>query len=107
MGSSSEPHGSFQEAIRYAGDLDRRLDGEDPRTTYPEDAEHWEQVYRELSAFKEEVLTTAAESGSGVEPAGQAEVSNDLTLLRAELARLRGRREFWARRRRELEGTSG
>ena len=93
----------FDDALSYAGDESRRLEGEDPATRQPDDAHHWERVYRELHAFKIDVLKSAQERGRTVEDEGQEEVGNDITILEAEARRLRTRLEYWSQRRRELE----
>jgi hypothetical protein len=103
MASSQSDRYQFDDAIRAAGDLDRLLEGEDTRSPYPEDARHWEAVYKELSDFKQNLLATARANAGSVEPDGQPEVSRDLTIMTAELNRLRSRLEYWTRRRRELE----
>jgi hypothetical protein len=93
----------FQAALDRAGDVDRRLDGEDPDTVHLEDARHWETVYQELHAFKDGVLKSARERGAAVRKDGQDEVRSDLTILSTEATRLKARLEFWRRRRAELE----
>jgi hypothetical protein len=96
------PHAEFHDALERAADLGRRLDGEDLETTDLDDAEHWEMVYRELCAFKEDVIRTAQERGSGVRDEGQEEVRKDLQILTTEAQRLRARLELWRRRRAAL-----
>lgn len=97
----------FHEALRQAGDMDRRLAGEDLQTMHVDDARHWETVYRELNAFKLGVLSSAQERGSSVSSDGQQEVGNDLTILRAEAERLGQRLRYWEARREQLEGRDG
>ena len=97
----------FEEALRYAGDENRLLDGEDLESRESDDARHWESVYRELHSFKVEVLKRAEERGASVDEDGQPEIQNDLTILRAEARRLQHRHDYWQRRRLELEDLRG
>lgn len=94
---------AFEEALRYAGDESRLLDGEDLETVRADDARHWETVYQELLGFKLDVLHRAEERGRSVDPDGQPEIFNDLTVLRAEAHRLQHRHDYWRCRREELE----
>lgn len=83
---------------------DRLLDGEDPATSYVEDAAHWITVYSELMLFKER-LVDAAQLGlvQMTDPLARTEATEiDLPVLLAERDRLRKRLEFWKERQREL-----
>lgn len=90
-------------ASRKAGDEERLMRGEHPDTGYLEDAEHWAGVYRELLAFKRDLLDfTKDRIARMTPPAGNELSTTDLVILEAEHARLRSRFDFWERRRREL-----
>lgn len=85
---------------------DRLLDGEDPTSSYLEDASHWIAVYSELLLFKER-LVDAAEQGmrNMTEPLARNEaIQVDLPVLLAQRNRLRQRLDFWKERGRELSG---
>lgn len=100
---SGEDRPGFEDALAYAQDEKRRLEGEDLETRHPDDARHWEAVYAELNAFKEEMLRVTRERGRAVADEGQDEVGRDLAILHAEARRLAGRHEFWRHRRVQLE----
>lgn len=83
---------------------DRLLDGEDPKSTYLDDAAHWITVYSELVLFKER-LVDAAQTGmlNMSEALARHEAAEvDLPVLLAERDRLKQRLDFWKERRREL-----
>ncbi len=83
---------------------DRLLDGEDPETSYVEDAAHWITVYSELVLFKER-LVDAAQGGMLhlSDPLARQEATEvDLPVLLAERDRLRKRLDFWKEKQREL-----
>ena len=67
------------------------LPGEDPDSHYPEDAEHWVDVYRELSQ-QIAVVNTHMPTQSDEDPIA------DEPKLDEELARIRNRLAFWERR---------
>ena len=85
-------------------DPDRLLDGEDPGTSYVEDAAHWITVYSELVLFKERLVDTASEALRNMTEAhARDEVSKtDLMVLTAERDRLKRRLDYWKERQREL-----
>jgi hypothetical protein len=58
----------------------------------PEDVRHWVLVYRQLVAFKEQML----------EEVGRT----DAVVLKAEWERLRRRLDFWEQRLRKLQAAS-
>ena len=90
-------------AAHKAGDEERLMRGENPDTTYLEDAEHWAGVYRELLTFKQDLLDFTKERVARMKPAASDELATtDLVILEAEHHRLRGRFDFWERRRLEL-----
>jgi DNA-binding response OmpR family regulator len=84
---------------------DRLLEGEDPQTVEAADARHWITVYREMIAFKEDLLARM-ESGLGRLPksARSDVIENDLGLISGQLERYRRRLDFWYVRHWELEG---
>ena len=90
-------------AAKKAGDEDRLMRGENPGTTYLEDAEHWAGVYRELLAFKQDLLSFTKERIARMKPPASNELATtDLVIMEAEHKRLRSRFDFWENRRREL-----
>jgi len=93
-----------QTAARAAVDPDRLLEGEDPETPHPDEAQHWIEVYTELLTFKERAVATAHESLSTMPEADarREAVLTDLIVLEAERDRLRRRLEFWKRRHLDL-----
>ena len=92
-----------RKAAKATVDEDRLLEGEDPRSTAVEDAEHWAAVYRELKAFKERLVRTAKESvASYTEDVSREVAKTDMVTLTAELRRFNRRLQFWQRRWAEL-----
>lgn len=90
-------------AAKKAGDEERLMRGENPDTTYLEDAEHWAGVYRELLAFKQDLLDFTKERIARMKPPASNELATtDLVILEAEHNRLRSRFDFWEKRRGEL-----
>lgn len=87
--------------LRRAGDPSRRLAGE-VDTDRPDDARHWAQVYEELVAFKTELVGLVESKLAVTSEDGRPEVTQDLEILRAELGRLRARRDHWNQRLEEL-----
>ena len=83
-------------------DPNRLLEGEDPDSTYPDDAKHWVAVYAELLGFKENVVEAAASSAAHLPEDAQPEAGDDLTILEAERQRLERRYRFWQARLAEL-----
>ncbi|MFN2466197.1 MAG: hypothetical protein ABR598_08045 [Candidatus Dormibacteria bacterium] len=91
-------------AAEKAGDEDRLMRGENPDTTYLEDAEHWAGVYRELLAFKLDLLEFTRDRIARMRPPASNELATtDLVILETEHDRLRSRFDFWENRRRELQ----
>jgi hypothetical protein len=90
-------------AAQKAGDEERLMRGENPETTYLEDAEHWAGVYRELLVFKQDILDFTKDRIARMRPPASNELATtDLVILEAEHERLRSRFDFWEQRRREL-----
>ena len=102
MESSDDP--GFKDAIRFIGDRNRSLEGEDPDTDRLEDASHWRRVYSELLKFKETMIRNAKETMPKDVGAGDQEISVDFTIMAAERDRLESRLRFWEGRERELAG---
>ena len=92
-----------EKAAEKAVDEDRLLDGEDPSTTYFEDATHWMSVYGELLAVKRDLLRVVEERLGTLQEAARREVARtDLVVLDAEMRRFAERHSFWTRRCEEL-----
>src|ERR1700737_4131331 len=87
---------------KQEGDGERLLAGEDPRTPYRDDAEHWSGVYAELVGFKNDLLERLSEDRRLLSEAAMTELERDENLLRLELARLKDRLSFWQTRQEEL-----
>ena len=84
---------------------DRLLEGEDPRTIFPQDARHWIAVYREMIGFKDELLDRIRNLLAGLPPAARQDViDNDVGLIEEQLERYRRRLEYWYARQWDLEG---
>jgi hypothetical protein len=84
---------------------DRLLEGEDPRTLFPQDARHWIAVYREMIGFKEDLLARIRTLLAGLPaPARYDQMDKDLGVLDEQLQRYRRRLEFWYARQWHLEG---
>jgi len=93
-----------QKAAGEAVDPDRLLEGEDPETRQPEEANHWIEVYTELLTFKERAVATANQDVAQM-PEVDARVEatqTDLAVLEAERDRIRRRLDFWKRRHLDL-----
>jgi len=93
-----------QKAAGEAVDPDRLLEGEDPETRHPEEANHWIEVYTELLTFKERAVATAHQSVAQM-PEVDARVEatrTDMAVLEAERDRIRRRLDFWKRRHLDL-----
>ena len=84
---------------------DRLLEGEDPRTLFPQDARHWIAVYREMIGFKEDLLNRIHSLLAGLPAAARYdEMDRDMGQLDEQLQRYRRRLEFWYARQWQLEG---
>jgi DNA-binding response OmpR family regulator len=81
------------------------LEGEDPDTLYAQDARHWVAIYRELIAFKTNVLARVDAQVRRLPPAYRSEATaTDVPIIEAQLNRYRGRLEFWYEKQWALEG---
>jgi hypothetical protein len=95
-----------QDAAGKSIDPDRLLDGEDPDTTYLDDALHWVTVYSELLAVKRELVATSEDRLGSMQAESRREVaSTDLVVLDTEMKRFSRRLEFWRQRCTELGGS--
>src|SRR5438876_8790005 len=84
---------------------DRLLEGERPRTVFPQDARHWIAVYREMIEFKDELLTRMRTQLMHLPAAARQDVvDNDIAMLEDQLRRYHRRLEFWYARQWQLEG---
>ena len=84
---------------------DELLEGEDPDTQYAQDARHWLAIYRELIAFKANVLARVQAQVRRLPATARAEATaTDVPILEAQLERYRRRLEFWYQRQWSLEG---
>lgn len=95
------------DAAHDSVDDDRLLEGEDPATTYLDDATHWVTVYSELLGVKRDLLGMTEESLEGLQPEARREIaSTDLVVLDTEMKRFARRLEYWRQRCVELGGAS-
>lgn len=86
---------------------DRLLEGENPTTTFKQDARHWIAVYRQMISFKDELLGRIRAQVDTLPPQGKRDVmENDVSILEIQLSRYQRRIEFWYARQWELEGLS-
>ena len=83
---------------------DRLLQGEDPATVKPQDARHWITVYREMIAFKTDLLDRVKRDISRVSPPAKTDLTDDIGLVEAQLGRYQRRLGYWFDRQWELEG---
>jgi DNA-binding winged helix-turn-helix (wHTH) protein len=84
---------------------DKLLEGENPATTYNQDARHWIAVYRQMIAFKDQLLGRMRSRVNALPPAGRQDViDNDVRVLELQLSRYQRRIDFWYARQWELEG---
>jgi DNA-binding response OmpR family regulator len=86
---------------------DRLLEGENPTTMFKQDARHWIAVYRQMIAFKVQLLGRMRAQVRKLPPAGRQDViENDVSVIELQLNRYQRRIEFWYARQWELEGLS-
>jgi DNA-binding winged helix-turn-helix (wHTH) protein len=86
---------------------DRLLEGEDPATIFKQDARHWIAVYRQMIAFKHDLLGRMRANVRSLPPSGRQDVmENDVAVIEHQLRRYERRIEFWFGRQWELEGLS-
>ena len=96
----------IEAAAQKAGDPDRLMKGEDPETSFLEDARHWRDVYQELLNFKHDLIELTENRVEDLsETAADEIVETDASILDAERHRLEHRYEFWQARCRALEAS--
>jgi hypothetical protein len=94
------------EAAEKTVDPERLLEGEDPRTTYLDDATHWVTVYSELLAVKRDLVAVSEGKLPDLAKEARHEVATtDLVVLDAEMKRFSQRLSFWRERCVELGGS--
>jgi hypothetical protein len=86
----------------------RLLDGENPETSYLEDADHWLSVYTELLQTKAAMVAALNErlTRTTEELARREMGDTDVVVLEQELQRFQSRIDFWKQRKVELESNS-
>ncbi len=72
----------------------------------PQDTRHWINVYREMIAFKDDLLTRVSGDLRHVSAAAKVDLNDDVKLIEAQLRRYRRRLEYWVERQLELEEIS-
>ena len=82
---------------------DRLLEGEDPESMRPQDTKHWISVYREMIAFKNDLLKRVVGNLEHVSSAAKSDLSDDVTLIQSQLDRYKRRMDFWVERQLELQ----
>lgn len=82
---------------------DRLLEGEDPESMRPQDTRHWISVYREMIAFKDDLLKRVVGDLEHVSSAAKSDLADDVTLIQSQLDRYKRRMDFWVERQMELE----
>ena len=82
---------------------DRLLEGEDPASIRPQDTRHWINVYREMIAFKDDLLKRVIGNLERVSPAAKVDLTDDVNLIQSQLDRYSRRMDFWVERQLELE----
>ncbi len=88
---------------RAGSKRDRLLEGEDPDSLRPPDTRHWISVYREMIAFKDDLLERVNGDLVRVSPAAKTDLNDDVKLIEAQLRRYRRRLNYWVERQLELE----
>jgi hypothetical protein len=99
------PDGQSPEAAaEKAVDPDRLSPGEDPTSSFSDDAQHWVEVYSELLAYKNRVLALTEEAVASMPgSAASAEVARtDRAVIKAERDRFHRRLSYWSGRLAEL-----
>lgn len=82
---------------------DRLLEGEDPDSLRPQDTRHWISVYREMIAFKDDLLERVTGDLTHVSAAAKTDLNDDIKLIETQLKRYRRRLDYWVQRQLELE----
>lgn len=91
---------------RGDGKGDKLLEGEDPETRHPDDAEHWFKVYTELVQTKAELLSALTTRLAEIETdESRGELAqSDIPTLQGELDRFQRRLDFWREKWDEVRG---
>ena len=91
-----------------AADLERPIKGEDPQSESLAEARRWVAVYNHLVKLEQELLDLMAGMMPGMpdEARREAEMTN-LPVLASQVERFRHRRDYWVKRRKELEDAGG
>ena len=82
---------------------DRLLEGEDPASLRPQDSRHWISVYREMIAFKNDLLTRVRDDLMHVSAAAKIDLNDDVDLIDAQLRRYARRLDYWVGRQLQVE----
>ena len=82
----------------------RRLEGEDLATTRWEDARHWIGVYADLLRFKLGLLARVEQELPNLHPDAQKAATEDLAIIRGQMAGYQQRLDLWYKRLWELQG---
>jgi DNA-binding response OmpR family regulator len=82
---------------------DRLLEGEDPESLRPQDTRHWISVYREMIAFKDDLLERVTGDLAHVSAAAKTDLNEDIMLIDSQLQRYRRRLDYWVQRQLDLE----
>ena len=92
-------------AAARGGDASQPMDGEnDPKNAPLEQALYWQQVYREILAMEEKVLTRIQDLMAEQSPAARHEVElTNVPVVTAQAERFRQRLGFWTARVRQFE----
>jgi DNA-binding winged helix-turn-helix (wHTH) protein len=88
---------------RARSERDRLLEGEDPASLRPQDTRHWISVYREMIAFKDDLLMRVKDDLTHVSAAAKSDLDDDVKLIEAQLRRYVRRLDYWVERQLELE----
>lgn len=92
----------INDSLKGMLDFNRLMDGENRKSTDPDDVEHWRAVYTDLVGFKRKLLADTREHIAAV-PATEKELGGkDIPFLEAEMERLQRGLAFWEERRKEI-----
>ena len=102
-GINTSTSANLERIAAEAVDPSHLLEGEDPETLQPHDAEHWVRVYSELLTFKQRLLRDAQQLAAETSSDARDQIAgSDLPVLDAQATKLILRLEFWRRRQTEL-----
>ena len=92
------------EAAWEGADLERPIDGEDPRSESLQDARHWVTVYSHLVQLEQSLFDMLARMIPRMPADAQREAEEtNLPVLASQVERFKHRLRYWSKRRRELE----